>query len=67
MNNDFPDDGGPHSSRCTGLSAFMAISNTAFTSSKPGAVPYQRDLKNIEVHLLNTGHFAFEEDSDLIA
>jgi pimeloyl-ACP methyl ester carboxylesterase len=26
-----------------------------------GATPYQRDLKNIEVHLLPTGHFALEE------
>jgi hypothetical protein len=35
MNNDFPDDGGPHNSRCTGLSALIAISNSDFTSSKP--------------------------------
>jgi pimeloyl-ACP methyl ester carboxylesterase len=26
-----------------------------------GAAPYKRDLKNIEVHLLPTGHFALEE------
>ncbi|MCQ6957025.1 alpha/beta fold hydrolase [Mucilaginibacter aquariorum] len=26
-----------------------------------GATPYKRDLKNIEVHLLPTGHFALEE------
>jgi len=32
-----------------------------------GAVPYKRDLKNIEFHLLDTGHFALEEDGDLIA
>jgi pimeloyl-ACP methyl ester carboxylesterase len=32
-----------------------------------GAEPYKRDLKNIEFHLLDTGHFALEEDSDLIA
>jgi pimeloyl-ACP methyl ester carboxylesterase len=32
-----------------------------------GAVPYKRDLKNIEFHLLDTGHFALEEDVDLIA
>lgn len=32
-----------------------------------GAEPYQRDLKNIEVHLLNTGHFALEEEGDQIA
>ncbi len=32
-----------------------------------GAHPYKRDLKNLEFHLLNTGHFALEEDGDLIA
>ncbi len=32
-----------------------------------GAHPYTRDLKTIEVHLLNSGHFALEEDGDEIA
>jgi pimeloyl-ACP methyl ester carboxylesterase len=32
-----------------------------------GAHPYRRDLKNVEFHLLDTGHFALEEDGDLIA
>lgn len=32
-----------------------------------GADPYRRDLKNIEFHLLDTGHFALEEDGDQIA
>jgi pimeloyl-ACP methyl ester carboxylesterase len=32
-----------------------------------GATPYERDLKNLEFHLLDTGHFALEEDGDLIA
>jgi pimeloyl-ACP methyl ester carboxylesterase len=32
-----------------------------------GAYPYQRDLKNAEFHLLDTGHFALEEDGDTIA
>lgn len=27
-----------------------------------GAEPYRRDLKNLEFHLLDTGHFALEED-----
>jgi hypothetical protein len=27
----------------------------------------ERDLKDIEFHLLNTGHFALEEDGDVIA
>ncbi len=31
-----------------------------------GAEPYKRDLKNIEFHLLNTGHFALEEESENI-
>jgi pimeloyl-ACP methyl ester carboxylesterase len=35
--------------------------------TKEGAVPYQRDLKNIEVHLLDTGHFALEEKGEQIA
>ena len=34
--------------------------------SKEGAIPYQRDLKDVQIHLLNTGHFALEEDSELI-
>lgn len=32
-----------------------------------GAHAYERDLKDIEVHLLNTGHFALEEDAEVIA
>jgi pimeloyl-ACP methyl ester carboxylesterase len=32
-----------------------------------GAHPYKRDLETIEVHLLDTGHFALEEDGGLIA
>ena len=32
-----------------------------------GAAPYKRDLKNIEFHLLDTGHFALEEEGDHIA
>ena len=32
-----------------------------------GAYPYKRDLKNLELHLLNTGHFALEEDNEAIA
>lgn len=32
-----------------------------------GAYPYQRDLKNTEFHLLDTGHFALVEDRDEIA
>lgn len=32
-----------------------------------GAHPYKRDLQNVEFHLLDTGHFALEEDGDVIA
>ncbi len=32
-----------------------------------GAHPYKRDLQNLEFHLLDTGHFALEEDGDTIA
>ncbi|MDX2176324.1 MAG: alpha/beta hydrolase [Candidatus Sumerlaeia bacterium] len=31
-----------------------------------GAHPYLKDLPNAEFHLLNTGHFALEEDSETI-
>jgi pimeloyl-ACP methyl ester carboxylesterase len=32
-----------------------------------GAHPYKKDLKNIEFHLIDTGHFALEEKGDEIA
>ena len=32
-----------------------------------GALPYLRDLPNAELHLLDTGHFALEEDGQRIA
>lgn len=32
-----------------------------------GAHPYRNDLKDIEFHILDTGHFALEEDGALIA
>jgi pimeloyl-ACP methyl ester carboxylesterase len=31
-----------------------------------GATAFLRDLKHVELHLLDTGHFALEEESDLI-
>ena len=31
-----------------------------------GAAPYLRDLPKAELHLLDTGHFALEEDSAVI-
>ncbi len=32
-----------------------------------GAEPYKKDLQTVESHLLDTGHFALEEDGDRIA
>ena len=32
-----------------------------------GALAFQNDLKDVEVHLLNTGHFPLEEDLDVSA
>lgn len=32
-----------------------------------GAHPYKRDLQTLDFHLLETGHFALEEDGDTIA
>jgi pimeloyl-ACP methyl ester carboxylesterase len=32
-----------------------------------GAYPYKRDLKDLEFHILDTGHFALEEDGEQIA
>jgi pimeloyl-ACP methyl ester carboxylesterase len=32
-----------------------------------GAEPYKRDLRTLEYHLLDTGHFALEEEGDTIA
>ncbi len=32
-----------------------------------GAYPYKEDMKNLEFHLLDTGHFALEEDGQVIA
>ncbi len=36
-------------------------------SPEQGAHPYKRDLKNLEFHILDTGHFALEEDGAQIA
>ncbi len=32
-----------------------------------GAYPYKRDLRDLEFHILDTGHFALEEDGQMIA
>ena len=33
----------------------------------PGAEAYKRDIKDLEFHLLDTGHFALEDKLDEIA
>jgi pimeloyl-ACP methyl ester carboxylesterase len=35
--------------------------------AESGAYPYKRDLKDVETYILDTGHFALEEDCDVIA
>lgn len=32
-----------------------------------GAEPYKRDLKTLDYHLIDAGHFALETDGDTIA
>ena len=32
-----------------------------------GTHPYKRDLKDIETYILDIGHFALEEDCDIVA
>ena len=38
-----------------------------FIFPSEGVEPYRRDLNDVEVHLLDTGHFALEEDCEVIA
>ena len=38
-----------------------------FIFPSEGAFPYKRDLKNIEFHLLDTVHFALEEEGEVMA
>ena len=38
-----------------------------FIFPSEGAFPYKRDLNNVDFHLLNTGHFALEEEGEAIA
>jgi len=45
----------------------IAWGKNDFIFPASGAVPYLRDLPDAELHLLNTGHFALEEDGPLIA
>jgi pimeloyl-ACP methyl ester carboxylesterase len=47
--------------------ALIVWGKNDFIFPENGAHPYKHDLKNIEFHLLDTGHFALEEDGDQIA
>ena len=38
-----------------------------FIFPEEGAHPYKRDLEDVEFHILDTGHFALEEDGSIIA
>jgi pimeloyl-ACP methyl ester carboxylesterase len=38
-----------------------------FVFPPEGATPYARDLKNIEIHMLDTGHFALETHGEEVA
>jgi pimeloyl-ACP methyl ester carboxylesterase len=38
-----------------------------YTFLAEGAYPYERDLKDVELHPLDTGHFALEEEGEAIA
>ena len=45
----------------------IAWGKNDFIFPADGAHPYMRDLPNAELHLLDTGHFALEEDGHVIA
>jgi len=47
--------------------ALIVWGKNDFIFPADGAHPYKRDLKNLEFHLLDTGHFALEEDGEFIA
>ena len=47
--------------------ALIAWGKNDYIFPGEGAEPYKRDLKNVEFHLLDTGHFALEEDGEVIA
>jgi len=47
--------------------ALIVWGKNDFIFPAEGAPPYSRDLKNIETHMLDTGHFALETHGDEIA
>jgi len=49
------------------ISIVYSIEPNDYIFPAEGAEPYKQDLQNIEFHLLDTGHFALEEEGDAIA
>jgi pimeloyl-ACP methyl ester carboxylesterase len=47
--------------------ALIVWGKNDFIFPPEGAAPYSRDLKNVETHLLDTGHFALETHGEEIA
>lgn len=47
--------------------ALIAWGKNDYIFPAEGAEPYRRDLRDVEFHLLDTGHFALEEDGEVIA
>ena len=45
----------------------IVLGKNDFIFPPEGAAPYSRDLKNLETHLLDTGHFALETHGEEIA
>ncbi len=56
-----------YSSRFGEGHALVAWCRSDAIFSQQVAEAYTRDLKSIEVHFLDTGHFALEEECDVIA
>jgi len=54
-------------SRLSPILTLIVWGNNDFIFPVEGAGPYSRDLKNIETHPLETGHFALETHGEEIA
>ncbi len=54
-------------SRGKGFPTLIVWGKNDFIFLADGASPYQRDLKNVETHILDTGHFALETHAEEIA
>jgi hypothetical protein len=54
-----------NTSESTNPDKFVACGKNDIFFGLQGALAYQNDLNDVEVHLLNTGHFPLEEDLDV--